>query len=74
MLLAMLGTWEVIIIVAVILLVFGPSKLPQLGEGIGKMLRGFKKEIKAIEDEKAAEARGNEIDVSPQEPAVKPER
>lgn len=68
MLLGMLGTWEIIIIVAVILLIFGPSKLPQLGTGIGKMLRGFKKEMKALDDEKdagAADAGRPEIDVTP---------
>lgn len=73
MLLAVLGTMEIVIIVAVVLLIFGPSKLPQLGEGIGKMLRGFKKEMKAIDDDKAAAAKkdaerdepGDEIDVTP---------
>lgn len=74
MLLAVLGTMEIVIIVAVVLLIFGPSKLPQLGEGIGKMLRGFKKEMKAIDDDKAAAAAkkdaerddaGDEIDVTP---------
>jgi sec-independent protein translocase protein TatA len=54
MVLAVFGTMEIVIIVAVVLLIFGPSKLPQLGEGIGKMLRGFKKEMKAIDDDKAA--------------------
>ena len=75
---AMLGTVEIIIIVAVILLVFGPSKLPALGEGIGKMLRGFKKEIKAMDEDKAKDAQAKvkqveadgedepgEIDVTP---------
>lgn len=71
MLLAVLGTMEIIIIVAVVLLIFGPSKLPQLGEGVGKMLRGFKKEMKASEEDqkateaKAIEADGDEIDVTP---------
>jgi len=61
--LAMLGTVEIIIIVAVILLVFGPSKLPALGEGIGKMLRGFKKEMKQIEaDKEADEAKVKQVD------------
>ena len=69
MLLGMLGTWEVVIIVAVILLIFGPSKLPQLGEGIGKMLRGFKKEMKAINEDQASDAaKREEIDVTPQKP------
>ena len=68
MLLAVFGTWEVVIILAVVLLIFGPSKLPQLGEGIGKMLRGFKKEMRAAELEKPADpAAGSpdEIDVTP---------
>ncbi len=62
---AMLGTVEIIIIVAVILLVFGPSKLPALGEGIGKMLRGFKKEMKAMDADKekdAADAKVKQVD------------
>lgn len=74
-LVAMIGLPEVIIIVVVVLLVFGPAKLPQLGEGIGKMLRGFKKEIRALDEEKQAAAaaagidkaddRAPEIDVTP---------
>ncbi len=85
MLLAVLGTMEIVIIVAVVLLIFGPSKLPQLGEGIGKMLRGFKKEMKAIDDDKAAAAKEKNkdetkgdgdgerdaIDVTPQSEAKK---
>ncbi|MCA9713028.1 MAG: twin-arginine translocase TatA/TatE family subunit [Myxococcales bacterium] len=68
----MLGTMEIVIIVAVVLLIFGPSKLPQLGEGVGKMLRGFKKEMKAADEDakaadkaKAIEPEGDEIDVTP---------
>jgi sec-independent protein translocase protein TatA len=77
MLLGMLGTLEIVIIVAVILLIFGPSKLPQLGSGIGKMLRGFKKEMKALEDEKAAEKPAEDaprpaIDVTPAEAKAEP--
>ncbi|MCX4243198.1 twin-arginine translocase TatA/TatE family subunit [Paraliomyxa miuraensis] len=75
MLVGMLSGFEIAIIIVVLLLLFGPSKLPQLGEGVGKMLRGFKKEMKAIEDDKAADAAGtaakaidhdgDEIDVTP---------
>lgn len=77
MLLAMLGTMEIVVIIAVVLLIFGPSKLPQLGEGVGKMLRGFKKEMKAIDEDKAAESKtaskagdhDDEIDVTPKKAA-----
>ncbi|RMG94895.1 MAG: twin-arginine translocase TatA/TatE family subunit [Deltaproteobacteria bacterium] len=75
MLLAVLGTWEILVILAIVLLIFGPSKLPQLGEGIGKMLRGFKKEMRAGELEGAGsnpESGGKDpeaIDVTPAEPS-----
>lgn len=77
MLLALgLGAMEIVVILVVVLLVFGPSKLPQLGEGIGKMLRGFKKEMKAIDDDNAADEKAkaidhdaDEIDVTPKKPA-----
>ena len=66
MLLGMLGPLEIVIIIVVILLIFGPTKLPQLGEGIGKMLRGFRKEMKQIDqDKREEEARRGEIDVTP---------
>ncbi len=66
-----LGGLEIVIIVALVLLLFGPSKLPQLGESVGKMLRGFRKEMKALEEDKAADREaeakrgGGEIDVTP---------
>lgn len=67
-----IGVPEVLIVLAIVVLVFGPSKLPQLGAGVGKMLRGFKKEMKEIEEESAAEkaeaaAKREEIDVTPVE-------
>ncbi|HSL93734.1 MAG TPA: twin-arginine translocase TatA/TatE family subunit, partial [Bacillota bacterium] len=43
-----LGPLEVVVIFAVILLVFGPSKLPQIGKAFGKGLREFKSASKEI--------------------------
>jgi sec-independent protein translocase protein TatA len=34
---------HMIIILVIVLLVFGPGKLPELGEGLGKSIRSFKK-------------------------------
>lgn len=39
----MLGTGELIIVLIVVVLVFGASKIPQLGDGLGKAIRNFKK-------------------------------
>ncbi len=36
---------HLIIIVGIMLLVFGPKKLPELGKGMGEAIRGFKKSL-----------------------------
>jgi TatA/E family protein of Tat protein translocase len=48
---AMFGTMgisELIIILVIVLIIFGAGKLPQIGEGVGKALKGFKKEVHDI--------------------------
>jgi sec-independent protein translocase protein TatA len=42
---AMLGTTEIIVIAAVVIFIFGANKLPQLGDGLGKAIRGFQKAV-----------------------------
>lgn len=37
-----LGPWEIGLILIIVLIVFGPGKLPQLGESIGKTIKSFK--------------------------------
>lgn len=41
-----LGLWEGVIILAVVLLLFGGKRLPQLGAAMGKSLVNFKKGLK----------------------------
>ena len=41
-----LGTGEIVIIGAVVLLLFGGKKLPELGKGLAKGLRGFQDGLK----------------------------
>ncbi len=41
-----LGFSELIIILAIVLIIFGAGRLPQIGEGVGKALKGFKKEVR----------------------------
>ena len=40
---AMLGGWEIVLILAVVLLLFGARKLPELAKGLGQGIREFKK-------------------------------
>ena len=46
-----IGPWQVIIIVAVILLLFGGRKIPELMGGLGKGIKEFKKATKEEEKE-----------------------
>ncbi|MBW4521675.1 MAG: twin-arginine translocase TatA/TatE family subunit [Scytolyngbya sp. HA4215-MV1] len=46
-----LGWPEVIIILVVAVLFFGPKKIPELGSTLGKTLRGFKEEIKKSDED-----------------------
>ncbi len=43
-----MGFSELIIILVIILIIFGAGRLPQIGEGVGKALKGFKKEVTDI--------------------------
>lgn len=53
-----LGFQELLIILIIILIVFGVGKLPQIGEGLGKAIRGFRKGVEAP----PGESSGNEAD------------
>ncbi|MBB6625835.1 twin-arginine translocase TatA/TatE family subunit [Nocardioides sp. KIGAM211] len=45
-----LGTTELLLILAVVVLLFGASKLPELARGSGRALRIFKAETKGLVD------------------------
>ncbi len=47
-----IGTNELLIILVVVLLIFGPKNLPKLGKMFGKTINGFKK---GMEDEESEE-------------------
>ena len=40
-----IGLQELGVILLIALVIFGPTKLPQIGSGLGKAIRGFKKGI-----------------------------
>jgi sec-independent protein translocase protein TatA len=40
-----LGLQELLVILVIALVIFGPSKLPQIGSGLGKAIRDFKKGV-----------------------------
>ncbi|GIW23003.1 MAG: hypothetical protein KatS3mg068_2010 [Candidatus Sericytochromatia bacterium] len=46
-----IGISELIIILVIALIIFGPGKLPEIGKALGKGIREFKKESKEITEE-----------------------
>jgi len=40
-----LGMTELLVILAIVVIIFGATKLPQLGKGIGEAIRNFKKGV-----------------------------
>ncbi len=40
-----LGIWELLIVLAIVVLIFGASRLPKLAQGLGDGVRGFRKAL-----------------------------
>jgi sec-independent protein translocase protein TatA len=53
-----LGFGEILVILVLALLFFGPSKLPQLGSSLGEAIKGFKRGLGALDDDKPAPQNG----------------
>lgn len=54
----MVGFWQIIVILVIVIIVFGPSRIEKLGPSLGKAIRGFKDGISGKdndEDENSSE-------------------
>jgi sec-independent protein translocase protein TatA len=58
-----LGFSELIIVLLIIVVIFGSTKLPQLGDGLGRAIKNFKRAV----------TNQNEIDVTPKKGGEIPE-
>lgn len=47
---AVIGIWQIVLILAVVLLMFGGKKIPELMSGLGKGMKDFKKAVKDDDD------------------------
>ena len=63
-----LGVWELLIVLAIVVVLFGAKRLPLIGEGLGGMISNFKKATKKnkeepvkIDDNSAANAEDNNV-------------
>jgi sec-independent protein translocase protein TatA len=50
-----IGIWELLILLLVLLLVFGPKRLPEMGRQLGKGMREFKDSVSGGKDDSSAE-------------------
>lgn len=57
-----LGFGELIVILVIIMIIFGAGKLPEIGEGLGRGIRNFRKAVKAPD----------EIDITPKKDDAPP--
>jgi sec-independent protein translocase protein TatA len=46
-----IGIWEILILLLVVLLVFGPKRLPEMGRSLGRGMREFKDSISGKDDD-----------------------
>lgn len=45
------GPWELVILAVVLLLVFGPKRLPEVGRGVGQMVKELRDTIRDMRDD-----------------------
>jgi len=48
-----IGPWEIAILLVIVLLVFGPKRLPEMGRSLGKGMREFKNSITGKDEDLA---------------------
>jgi sec-independent protein translocase protein TatA len=56
-----IGLQELVIILVIALVIFGPTKLPQIGSGLGKAIRDFKKGVSDDDSDDATKETQKEI-------------
>jgi sec-independent protein translocase protein TatA len=45
------GIWEILIILVIVLLIFGPRRLPEMAKGLGQSVRAFRKELRDMKSD-----------------------
>ena len=66
-----IGVQEILLILLIVLLLFGAKKLPEVGRGLGKGIREFKKSMREINTE-IERAGDTDTIAGPKRPAVEP--
>jgi sec-independent protein translocase protein TatA len=51
------GPWELILLLVIVLIIFGPGKLPDIGNAVGKGIREFRRASSDLEDSVRGESK-----------------
>jgi len=60
-----IGLPELVIVLVILLVIFGPKKLPGLGRSLGTSMREFKDSVTGKDDDKSLEAADDDDDDEP---------
>jgi sec-independent protein translocase protein TatA len=66
-----MGFGELVLILLIVVVVFGATKLPQLGDGLGKAIKNFKRSVNSQSEIDVSPDQKPEIDENAGKPAAK---
>ena len=67
------GPLEIAVVLVIVLIIFGPKRLPELGQSMGRGIREFKNSISGEKDKDSPEEKQRELQASQQAPASQPQ-
>jgi len=67
------GPLEIAVVLIIVLIIFGPKRLPELGKSMGHGIREFKNSISGDSDKDAPEEKKRELEASQQAQAGQPQ-
>lgn len=66
-----IGPWHLLALIAIVLIFFGPSRLPSLGKSMGEAIRGFKKGMNGEEIDVTETAKRDSLNASGEDTLTK---
>jgi sec-independent protein translocase protein TatA len=62
------GPLEIAVVLVIVLIIFGPKRLPELGQSMGRGIREFKNSISGDKDQDSPEEKRRELQASESQP------
>ena len=67
-----MGFGELVLILVIVTVIFGATKLPQLGDGLGRSIKNFKRALGSLNEIDVTPRKAGETKVDPQNPSGAP--